>query len=152
MLQKPARLRILKVTMYCYQGWKTVTIEDRETSSTIVGSCHCGSVRFAISEQPQWLTSCNCSVCRRYAALWGHVDISSVTVEAAEDATIAYIRGDGSLAFHSCRTCGCTTHWENLKPQEYSHMAVNFRMCAGEDISRFRIRQFDGADSWAFID
>lgn len=51
----------------------------------------------------------------------------------------------------SCH-CGCTTHWENLKPDEYSDMAVNLRMCAPEDISKYRIRKFDGADTWDFLD
>lgn len=119
---------------------------------SIEGACHCGEVKFSISEQPEWLTSCNCSVCRRYGALWGHVEIESVTIQATEGATIAYTHGDKTLAFHSCRHCGCTTHWESLKPQEFSFMAVNFRMCTEEDIARFRLRHFDGADSWDFLD
>ena len=118
----------------------------------IEGACHCGEVKFSISEQPEWLTSCNCSVCRRYGALWGHIEIQSVDIRATKGATIAYTHGDKTLAFHSCRYCGCTTHWENLKPQEFSFMAVNFRMCAEEDIARFRLRHFDGADSWEFLD
>lgn len=44
----------------------------------IEGSCHCGNVRFSVSETPKWLTSCNCSICRRVAALWGHFDPRSV--------------------------------------------------------------------------
>lgn len=91
-------------------------------------------------------------MCRRTGALWGHVDIASVTITAATDATISYVHGDKSLAFHTCRICGCTTHWENLQPAEHSHMALNFRMCSTTDISKFRIRKFDGADSWEFLD
>jgi hypothetical protein len=54
-----------------------------------------------------------------------------------------------SLAFHSCRTCGCTTHWEG---QRDSRMAVNCRMADPAAIAALRIRRFDGADSWAFLD
>lgn len=118
----------------------------------INGSCHCGDVQFELAERPQWLTSCNCSACRRYGALWGHAEIAAVQIHAAENATIAYTHGDRTLAFHSCRRCGCTTHWENLKPEDYSFMAVNFRMCPQEVIDGFRIRRFDGADSWEFLD
>ena len=41
---------------------------------------------------------------------------------------------------------------ENLQPSEYSHMAVNFRMFSSIDISKFRIQNFDGADTWEFLD
>lgn len=118
----------------------------------IQGSCHCGNVEFSITEDPRWLTSCNCSICRRLGALWGHVDVESVEILAQDDATITYVHGDKNLAIHSCKNCGCTTHWENLHIEEDSHMAVNFRMCSDADIGKFRVRQFDGAESWTFID
>lgn len=51
-----------------------------------------------------------------------------------------------------CRNLNLTTHWENLKPDDYSHIAVNFRMCTVEDVAKYRIREFDGADTWAFQD
>ena len=118
----------------------------------IDGSCHCGNVRISISEEPQWLTSCNCSICRRIGALWGHVGSRSVTISADSDATSAYIRGDRTLAFHTCRNCGCTTHWTSLGSDDNARMAVNFRMCSEEDVGRFAIRHFDGADTGAFED
>ena len=120
--------------------------------STISGSCHCGAVSFIISENPGALVDCNCSICRRIGALWGHVPIAAVTITAPEHATIAYIQGDRKLAVHSCRVCGCTTHWENLCPEEYQHMAVNFRMCEPATIARFTIRPFHGAETWTFLD
>ena len=117
----------------------------------IKGSCHCGNVRFTISEEPKWLTSCNCSICRRIGALWGHVDEENVSIQADDDATIRYVQGDKTLAICTCRQCGCTTHWESLQ-DDYSRMSVNFRMCSEADIEKFTIRQFDGADTWTFID
>jgi len=127
-------------------------MNDSESSDVIGGSCHCGAVRFEISQSPKWLVDCNCSICRRLGALWAHVDIENATVTPADGGTISYVHGDETLAVHTCKTCGCTTHWENLKPDEYSHMAVNFRMCASDDISKYRIRKFDGADTWKFLD
>ena len=90
----------------------------------IEGSCHCGNISFHISEQPAALVDCNCTLCRRIGALWGHISIAAATITADQDATITYIQGDRSLAVHSCRACGCTTHWENLRPDESDHMAV----------------------------
>ena len=118
----------------------------------IEGSCHCGSVTLAVTAEPKWLTSCNCSICRRLAALWGHFEKRQVRINAADDATIDYVHGDRTLAMHTCRRCGCTTHWTSLDPDENARMAVNFRMCSDEDVARFPVRHFDGADSWQFLD
>ena len=67
-------------------------------------------------------------------------------------ATLGYSWGDKSLAFHTCRTCGCTTHWEPLDPSPQSRMAVNCRMSDPAAIAGLRIRNFDGADSWKYLD
>ena len=36
----------------------------------IEGSCHCGQVHWRYGPEPKGATACNCSVCRRYGALW----------------------------------------------------------------------------------
>ena len=118
----------------------------------IEGSCHCGAVRFTYPRQPDWLTDCNCSVCRRYSTLWAYARVSEITLSSAADATLAYIHGDKTLAMHSCKTCGCTTHWIGLDQDSSSRMAVNFRMCDPEAYGHIRVRKFDGADTWEFLD
>jgi len=118
----------------------------------IKGACHCGAISFEVSITPEWLTQCNCSICRRIGALWCHADISEVTIHQEVHTSTRYIQGDKSLAVHTCNTCGCTTHWENLKLEAHSHMAVNFRMCSNEEVARFTIRHFDGADTWKYAD
>ena len=118
----------------------------------IEGSCHCGAVSFTYRNQPDWLTNCNCSICRRLNPLWAYAKVSEISLRAAENATNAYVHGDRTLAMHSCRTCGCTTHWMGLDSDESSRMAVNFRMCEPGEISSIRVRNFDGADTWEFLD
>lgn len=118
----------------------------------IDGVCHCGAVSFTMWENPKWLVDCNCSICRRIGPLWGHAEIDKVTITAAPEATISYIHGDRTLAIHTCKTCGCTTHWESLNPDKHSRMAVNFRMCTAEEISNHQIRNLDGADTWEYLD
>ncbi len=118
----------------------------------IAGSCHCGKVEFQISKEPQWLVSCNCSICRRVGALWAHLPADQVSVVAPKNGTIEYIQGDRMLAIHSCINCGCTTHWTSLSSEPAATMAVNFHMCDQADIAKFRVRRFDGADSWRFLD
>ena len=117
----------------------------------IKGSCHCGAVRFQLDDTPEWLTECNCSICKRLGARWAHADAAKITIEKSES-TSAYVWGDKSLAFHSCTTCGCTTHWESLQPGESTRMAVNCRMAEPDQIAGLRVRHFDGADSWCFLD
>jgi len=115
----------------------------------IEGSCHCGNVQFSITEDPKKLVECNCSICRRIAALWGHLPAASVTVSGK---TFAYTHGDKTMEFHICGECGCTTHWSSVKEMKDQIVAVNFRMCDPADVANFRIRKFDGADSWKFLD
>ncbi|MEL6838816.1 MAG: GFA family protein [Pseudomonadota bacterium] len=117
---------------------------------TITGNCHCGSVTYQYRHTPRWATACNCSVCRRLGALWIYALIPRITVTGP---TTPYARGEKSLAFHHCQTCGCTTHWENLDPQgDDARMAVNLRLADPEVIATVRVRHFDGADTWAFLD
>ena len=118
----------------------------------VEGSCHCGNIRFTVSSRPDWLTDCNCSICRRIGALWAHFPLEDVAIEASPDATIEYVQGDKTLATHSCKTCGCTTHWLPVEPAESNRMAVNFRMCDPVDVADIRVRRFDGADTWQFLD
>ena len=126
--------------------------EKTDALAVYKGSCHCGRVGFELTGKPRWLTECNCSICSRIAARWAHSEIDNVRLHYAEGATLAYVWGDKTLALHSCKHCGCTTHWQSLEPEKYSRMAVNFRMCTDLDLSEFRIRHFDGADSWEFLD
>ena len=118
----------------------------------ITGSCHCGAVRFKLADTPQWLTRCNCSMRRRIGALWAHAEVDKIKIFAGDGATVRYIWGDRTLAFHTCRTCGCTSHWESLDPARYNRMAVNCNLAGPKDIAGLRIRQFDGAGSWQYLD
>lgn len=119
----------------------------------IAGSCHCGAVRWEFDVVPEKLTNCNCSLCRRIGGLWAYGTLANVTVFAEPEATIAYVQGDKTLAIHSCRTCGCTTHWLALAPEDADwRIAVNMRMAAPADYSGIRVRHFDGAETWEFLD
>lgn len=115
----------------------------------ITGSCRCGAVRFEIT-RPGHVTSCNCSACRRYAALWAYAPPAVGRVIAAPGATRAYSYGDKTLAFHACATCGVTTHWASLSDDK---IAVNMRLADDPGVlDTIRVRHFDGADSWEFLD
>jgi len=121
------------------------------TDVSYKGSCHCGKVTFNQRVQPKCLVDCNCSICSKLGTLWAHSEIGDVELIGA-DHTIAYVWGDRLLSFHSCRTCGCTTHWMSLNSDESSRMAVNFRLCRAADRANLQIKKFDGAESWEYLD
>ncbi len=119
----------------------------------IAGSCHCGAVAWVFDGDSSRLTNCNCSICRRIGGLWAYGTLANVTVTADPDATIVYVQGDKMLAVHTCRTCGCTTHWLSLAPENGDwRIAVNMRMADPADYAAIRVRHFDGADSWTYLD
>lgn len=116
----------------------------------INGACHCGAANFSLAVPPERIVACNCSICRRYAALWVHAPpADGVVLNVPEGATNTYSWGDKNLIFHSCKTCGCVTHWMGT---DGGRFAVNFRMVAPEDYKYIPVRCFDGADSWTFLD
>ena len=118
----------------------------------IEGSCHCGAVHFRLNAEPQWLTRCNCSICRRLGAVWAHDDLDKIELRFEKDAVIRYSWGDKSIVFVTCKTCGSSTHWESADPAESPRMAVNCAMADPKAVAGIRIRNFDGADTWRYLD
>jgi len=112
--------------------------------------CHCGAVHLSVREAPHTVTQCNCSICRKLAARWAHYSPSEVGMPKP-GSTQPYVWGDRMLAFHRCKTCGCTTHWQSLDGAQ-ERMAVNARLFDGLDWTAVRIRHFDGADTWKYLD
>ncbi len=118
----------------------------------LTATCHCGAVRIDVARKPRRLTSCNCSICRRYGTLWAYYKASEVEVKAARGATCEYAWGDKSLKFVRCATCGCITHWAPMRPNEASRMGVNARNFEPGAIASVRVRRLDGASTWKFLD
>lgn len=118
----------------------------------ISASCHCGAVLIEISRKPRSLTECTCSICHRYGARWAYYTRKSVRVHAPEDALAAYQWGDKTIEFYHCRHCGCVTHYESVEKEKDSRIAVNGRMMSPEDVADVRVRLFDGASTWKYLD
>lgn len=64
----------------------------------------------------------------------------------------AYSWNDRTIEFFHCIHCGCLTHYESVQKSADSRIAINARMMSPKEIVGARIRTFDGADSWAYID
>ena len=94
-----------------------------------------------MARAPDWVSECNCSICRRLGTLMSYYHPSEVRVEGR---TIPYIWGDRMISNHHCPTCGCTTHWENLLPDQ-DRMGVNARLFEDLDLDSVERRRIDGA-------
>lgn len=118
-------------------------------------SCHCGSITLELQRKPRRMTQCNCSVCRRYGALWAYFQRKSIRVLADNRALEAYSWGHQRFEFYRCATCGCVTHYErtNKRPDGSDMGAVNLRNIDDPGIvADIPIRLLDGASSWKVLD
>jgi hypothetical protein len=113
----------------------------------IEGSCHCGAVEWYFEGMPEGATACNCTICRRYGALWAY-DYEGERINVSGP-TQCYIRG-ASIEFHFCPACGCVAYWRSRKPGDDGRrrIAVNLRLTEPQPVARVPIDHFDGLDSF----
>lgn len=118
----------------------------------LVGTCHCGAVRIEVPEPPREVVDCNCSICRRNGALWAFYAAGTVQLIGHPENTTQYVWGQKTIMTFRCRNCGCVTHWEPLQPEPDGKLGINTRNFDPSALGKVRIRRFDGADTWAYLD
>lgn len=101
---------------------------------------------------PSTVTSCNCSLCRRYGALWAYYAAKSVRIEAPRGALSSYSWRHRVRAYYRCRTCGCITHYQYRKAWGRNTVAVNACNFGPEVLAQVRVRHLDGAATWKYLD
>jgi len=110
----------------------------------VEGSCHCGSVHWRFDGAPKSATTCNCSVCRRWGALWvyGFVDENI----AVTGATQTYVWNRKWIEFHFCPQCACMVYWRAAASGKDGHRrgAVNLRLVSDADaVQAIALRHHD---------
>lgn len=118
----------------------------------LTAMCHCGAVEIQVARRPRTLTQCTCSICRRYGALWAYCTRRTARVLGDPAVETAYRWNDKVIEFYHCKTCGCMTRYESVEKSDSSRIAVNARMMSPGAIDGIRIRTFDGADTWKYLD
>jgi hypothetical protein len=113
-------------------------------------ACHCTALRFEITELPEWVLDCNCTICRRYGAIWAYPEANKVKCVRGADSTETYIWGDRGLAFHRCKECGCVTHMAALDSDPPRIYGINARMIPTLDPASVRLRQRDNGHTGFF--
>ena len=117
------------------------------TSKVTTGACHCGAVHWRFTGEIPDATICNCTACRKYAALWAYdYDGEGIVVDDPTGALTAYKRKNASLSFNFCRHCGNLVSWRGLTPQAdgRTRTAVNLRLAEPDAVARVPLQRFDG--------
>ncbi|WP_379548741.1 GFA family protein [Qipengyuania sp. DSG2-2] len=108
-----------------------------------IGSCHCGTVRFAIETDFPELTTCDCSICRRKNALMVKVHESAFELLAGEEALTEYRFNTHTARHFFCSTCGIYPfHRKRVTPD---WVGVNVFCLDGFDPEGIPVRATDGA-------
>ena len=120
--------------------------------SAAVATCHCGAIQVRVRQLPRTVTSCNCSICRRYGALWAYYRPSSITVRAPKGGLSKYSWNRRIRNYYRCKRCGCVTHYTYREKRRADTVGVNAANFDPAALVGVRIRHLDGAATWKFLD
>jgi len=115
----------------------------------ILGSCHCGAIKFEVSEAPSSVTVCNCTFCTKRGVIWAYYPRDSVKLIVTPEADAVYSR-NGMNKHHHCNVCGCGTFsevptWVDHKPDFANpRTSVNVRLFDSFDIASLPVETIDG--------
>jgi hypothetical protein len=124
-----------------------VNMRKMTATLMLIGSCHCGKAGWTLDGDPGSITACNCTLCRRYGALWAYdYEGERITVTGQ---TAAYRRtGEKrpSLEILFCPTCACVLSWRGLRLENDGRrrIAVNLRLAPPDLVCDLPIDHFDG--------
>jgi len=109
----------------------------------MIGTCPCRGVTVTIPHRPEYLNSCNCTLCFRLGGLWGYFDPAEVTVEGE---TKAFIRDDIEvwLQTNFCPTCSAVVSWTSRRDIGEPRMGVNMRLFEPDELVGLSVRFPDG--------
>jgi hypothetical protein len=113
--------------------------------------CHCGNIQIEAAKLPDSVTSCNCSICRRYGARWAYYDESEIAVTRGSHSISTYQWLNKRITFHSCGNCSSVMYHSCLGEDGTPRVGINSRMAEPEISQEIPVRLFDGADTWGYI-
>jgi hypothetical protein len=100
----------------------------------LVGSCHCGAVRFQISGAISELTTCDCSICIKKNAVMTKVSENNFQL-LSDSANLSEYNWNTKVARHFfCKECGIYTfHRKRAQPDHYG---INIFCLDNFDVSK----------------
>jgi hypothetical protein len=110
---------------------------------TYTGSCHCGRVRFEVDADLDHVRVCDCTVCRKRAALNHRVEQSAFRLLTPLDELTVYEWHTRTAKDYFCPTCGILPF---RRPRTAPELwAVNVRCLDGVDLSAISIQRVYGS-------
>ena len=117
----------------------------------LTGTCHCGAIHWELEGDPGPATACNCTLCRRYGALWAYdYEGERIRIFGPSAAYARAGKADPSLEIRFCPRCGCVLCWRGLRlgPDGRRRIAVNLRLAEPQAVAELPIDHFDGLDTF----
>jgi hypothetical protein len=111
---------------------------------TYEGGCHCGRVRYRIETSLTQAVECNCSICSKRGTLLTFVKAPQFTLLKGDDALAEYQFAKKQVHHLFCDTCGVASYSHGIAPNGEDTYAINVRCLDDVDISKLKIRPFDG--------
>lgn len=109
---------------------------------TYEGGCHCGRVRFRVTDTLDEVSDCNCSMCTKKGFLHWIVAPEAFELLSGADDLTTYRFNTGVAKHTFCRHCGI--HAFYVPRSDPDKIDVNARCLDGVDPATLRIRAFDG--------
>jgi hypothetical protein len=117
----------------------------------LTGTCHCGAANWTLVGEPGSITACNCTLCRRYGALWAYdYENERIQIQGTVRSYARATKANPSLEILFCPNCACVLSWRGLGLDENGRrrIAVNLRLAPPEKVADLPIDQFDGLDTF----
>ncbi|WP_343611708.1 GFA family protein [Novosphingobium sp.] len=93
-----------------------------ETVTTMLGGCHCGSVRFeaTLSDGLNTIRRCTCSYCRMRGAIAVSAELGGIRLLQGEEMLTSYRFNTQTAQHFFCSRCGIYTHHQRRSnPNQY---------------------------------
>jgi len=123
----------------------------RRQDAMVEGTCHCGDCSWTLEGDPGPVTACNCTLCRRYGALWAYDYVDErIRIHGAPASYVRRAKDDPALEILFCPTCAAVLSWRGLRREADGRMriAVNVRLAPPDAVATLPIERFDGLDSF----
>ncbi|MCX4163304.1 MULTISPECIES: GFA family protein [Paraburkholderia] len=114
------------------------------SAGLLLGSCHCGAVKFEVRTAVTPATRCNCSLCRRKGAMMSPlVDADHLSVLSGSEALTLYQFNTHVARHYFCRHCGIYPfHQTRKSPHQWR---INLGCLEGVDPYALEATVADGA-------
>jgi hypothetical protein len=109
---------------------------------TYRGGCHCGQIAFEATGVIEDISECNCSICTKKAYVHWIIPRESFRLLTPAENLATYRFNTGTAKHHFCPTCGVASFY--IARSDPNKIDVNVRCLEGVDLSRFKLRKFDG--------